>query len=244
MMGTVDPIDRAGALLNVAATLTALGEYDLAKRQLDVVRLLTASSNSLSSTQVPEERVLELQLEIEVVHADIINGGENKKEEALTTLSVLLEKHQSMKSNFRNVYQMIQTRRGFILADLGRWRDALPILEEADSFEKPRELISFYLGHACVATGNYAKGKEKLVAALTLGLPPHFEFRAHCALGEAYYMLRAYLQAKLELEKCAEAANPSYIKQANLWEWLRATCMQLGLTDEAARYAQMARPPT
>lgn len=55
----------------------------------------------------------------------------------------------------------------------------------------------------------------------------------HCALGKAYHKLEDYTQAKLELEKGARMAGPSYIRQAQLWKWLEITCRHWGLTQEA-----------
>jgi tetratricopeptide (TPR) repeat protein len=46
--GTRDPVDKAGVLLNMAATFQALGEYDQAKRQLSAAwSLVPTAGNAL-----------------------------------------------------------------------------------------------------------------------------------------------------------------------------------------------------
>lgn len=141
--------------------------------------------------------------------------------------------------SFARHIEMAQARRGFLLADLGRWKEALPILEEAESFEGRRSEILFYLGHCYVSGGDYSKAKGKIIEALRLGLPRNLEFRAHCELGMAYYRLKDYAQAKLEFERCATNGDPEYIKQAQIWMRLENTCRYLGLKEDADRYASL-----
>jgi tetratricopeptide (TPR) repeat protein len=137
---------------------------------------------------------------------------------------------------------MTQANRAFLLADLGRWKEALPILEEAEKFQNFKEGIAFYLGHCYLSADDYVRAEEKLVEALRLGLPQNLQYRAHCELGMVYASLGNYIQAKAELESCAEKANTGYIKQAQLWKRLQAVCRALGLKDEVERYARLAMP--
>src|SRR5712664_3240202 len=238
---TPDPIDKAGILLNAATTLRALGECDLARSKLDAVRELVPPSQGACSNIESDSRSVFLTISVEIEEADICRVEGNKKE-ALAKLDDLMSRccHKLQEPDFRGSYENIQTLRGFLLVDLGRWNEALPILEEAQSFEEPKALIDFYLGYCYVAAHEHAKGRDRLLNALRSGLPHQLEFRAHCALGKAYHKLEYYAQAKLEFEKCIETADTSYIWEHEIWRWLEITCRHLGLKDEAEKYAGLA----
>jgi len=230
-------------VLYAAASLRAAGEFELARQQLSSIRQILPSLTVLDQDSSTDERRVWLEIAIAFEEADI-DRTEGRTEEALARFQDLLSRFaaQLRQPTYHSDYEMVQTRRAFLLADLGRWVEALPILEQAESYEQSKESTYFYLGYCYVAVGDYVKGEVKLKKALSLGLPPHLEYRAHCALGQAYHKLEDYAQAKLELEKGAGMADSSYIRQAQLWKWLEITCRHLGLTQEAEHYAQLARP--
>lgn len=241
MRTSEDPTDKAAAMLYAAASLKMAGEFEPARQQMKVAReILTNIRQSDTSTN---ERTVWLGIAIGFEEADIDRTA-GRSEEALSKFRDLLSRFavQLRHPSYHSDYEMIQTRRAFMLADLGRWNDALRILEEAESFEQDKGSINFYLGYCYVAVGDHAKGEQKLRKSLEIGLPPHLDYRAHGALGKAYHKLEDYAQAKLELEKGAQTADPSYIRQAQLWKWLEIARRHLGLRDEAEHYAQLARP--
>jgi tetratricopeptide (TPR) repeat protein len=235
---TTDPVDKAGVLLNSVATYIAWGKLELAKRQLDSVQKLVFALKDQD-----DQRVRDLIINLGIAAADI-NAAEGDYEGASVKLGTLLEQHRPelQQPEFQGSYELIQTRRAFLLADIGRWREALPILQMADSFEtQSRALISFYLGHSYVEASESLKGKEKLLEALGIGLPHYLAYRARHALGRAYHNLEAFEQAKIEFEKCVQTADPEYIRRGKLWNWLWSCCTQLGLQKEAAHYANLTR---
>jgi tetratricopeptide (TPR) repeat protein len=181
---TRDPVEQAVVLLNVAATLRALSEFDKAREELSTVRSLIESSDDSSIEVSLDHRLLQLQVSLDFEDADIC-GYEGKLEEALAKFDFLVEKYaQALREpELRQSYEMIQARRGFIFADLGRCREALPVLKEAESFEERKAEIYFYLGHCYLTDREYEKAAEKLVHALRLGLPDSLMYRAHCELG-------------------------------------------------------------
>jgi len=239
--GTEDPVDKAGVFLNVAATFQALGEYDRARQQLRAARTLVLPSDDLSIAASQDRRLVQLEVSFDFEDADI-SSYEGKLEEALAKFDLLLKKYKQVleEPELRESYEMTQARRGFILADLGRCKEALPILEEAESFEGGKGEICFYLGHCYLASRDYSRAVRKLDEALRLGLPRRLEYRAHCELGTAYYQLKDYAKAKLEFERSAETADAEYIQQAQIWKWLENTSRNLGLNDEADRYSRQA----
>jgi hypothetical protein len=57
-----------------------------------------------------------------------------------------------------------------------------------------------------------------------------------------YYNTKNFAKAKHELETGAEKADPSCIKESEIWKWLELTCRALGLKAEAEQYARMQNP--
>jgi len=236
---SADAIDKAGVLLNVAATLQAMGEYEQARRQLTAARSLMPSSEDSSGSVLPDHRLLQLELSLDLEDADI-SSYEGKIEEALTKFDLLLKKYAGWlkEPELRESYETIQLRRGFILADLGRYKEATTILEEAESFVHRNAELYFYLGHSYLGMPDYKRAIGKFADALKLGLPRNLEYRAHCELGIANFRLGDYVRAKMEFEKSAETADAEYIQQAQIWKWLEQTSGALGLKDLADRYSK------
>ncbi len=237
---TPDPLDKAGALLYAANTLEMSGQCEAATTKLSAVRALMEDYPKSER----DERFAALELFFDFEDANLFwLRGENP-EAALRRFEAVLRKHTlpSKDPRARDFYEGIQTRRAFVLADLGRWKEALPILEGITSPQGYKEGIAFYLGHCYVEAGDYHRAEEKLTEALKLGLPSHLEYCAHCELGTTYYHLENYARAKEEFEKGAEQADASYIKQSQVWKWLEMTCRALGLKAEAEHYARMALP--
>jgi len=239
---TVDPLEKAGILLYVANTLQSLRQGEAATAQLSAARALIEEYRPSKSLEDEKFAATELFLDFEEANLLWVRG--ENPQAALNRFEAVLTKHRLTPNDprFRNFFEMIQTRRAFILADLGRWKEALPILE---GIKSPQEFIggiAFYLGHCYLAAGEYDRATEKLTQALQLGLSSSLEYRAHCELGMTYYNLKDYAKAKQELEKSAEHADAAYISQSQIWKWLEMTCRALGLEAEAQLYAHMTLP--
>lgn len=237
----VDPVDKAGVLLNIAATFQSLGEYDQARKELSSARGLIGSPDTSSVEFAKDSRLLQLEVSLDFEEADILSF-EGRIQEALAKFDLMLKKYgpRLREAELRESYEMIQSRRGFILGDLGRCKEALPILEEAESFESRKAEIYFYLAHCYVSERQYENAQGKFTQALVLGLPHNLEYRAHCELGIVQYRLKNYTQAKEEFVRCGSTADSEYLKEAQIWKWLEITCRSLGLKDEADRYARLA----
>ena len=240
---TPDPVDRAGILWSAAATSRALGDLNLANRYVREARALVPALDS-ASPRDPDERLISLLIGIVTEEANLCYAA-GSQNEALTQLNNLVSNHAQTLADptFRDSYFVVQRLRAFLLADLGNWREALPILEEIQSFEGgAKDLINFYLGHCYLAADEYLKAKPRLIEALKLGLPPNFEYRAHCELGSVYFHLQHYARAKIEFEETAKTADPGYMRDSKVWKWLELTCKHLGLNEEATDYAKRATP--
>jgi tetratricopeptide (TPR) repeat protein len=237
---TVDQIDKAAVILHAARTLKSLERYDEASAQLGAARSIVAEY--LGPQPAADDRLshLEIYLDYEDAHLAWLQG---KSEEALDRFECALERYRNRlhEPDFTGFYELMQTQCAFTLVDLGRWREAIPILEQAQEYTEYKAGIAFYLGHCYVSAQKYAKAKSKLLEALGLGLPPHLEYRAHHALGAAYYALGGFAQAKLEFEKAVETAEPGYFKGVEIWKMLEISCRKLRLMEDAKRYAKMAK---
>jgi tetratricopeptide (TPR) repeat protein len=241
-IATDDLFEKAGMLLNLAHTLKAAGTLDLARTQLNAAReLLILPPNTVLGNADDENR-RRLLIWAELEDARIVGADEALQREALTSLNRILTDHQSelCRPNFAEIYQAVQRDRGFFLTNLGSCKEALPILEEADSADPHDRWTLFYLGHCYSLTGKFLDARRKLEEAIRLGLTPDYEGRARCALGATYYELGDYAKAKSELEQGIKTASPRYLKEAAIWRWLEYTCFNLGLKAEAEHYRRLA----
>jgi tetratricopeptide (TPR) repeat protein len=154
---TADPFDKAGALLYAANTLELSGQVEAATAKIRAVRSLIEEHRTPMS--VRDEKFAALELFLDYEDANLLwRRGENP-EAALNRFDATLKKHKLDAANkkdslapidrhSRDSYESIQIRRAFILADLGRWNEALPILEGIESPQEFREGVAFYLGLA------------------------------------------------------------------------------------------------
>jgi tetratricopeptide (TPR) repeat protein len=248
---TADPLDKAGALLYAANTLEMSGQIEAATTKVKEVRALMEEYSPPMSLRDEKFAALELFLDYEDANLLWLRG--ENPDAALNQFDAALKKHRldaALKKDglapkdlhSRDFYESIQIRRAFILADLGRWKEALPILEAIKSPQEYREGVAFYLGHCYLAAHDYISAEQKLTEALRLGgLPRSLEYRAHCELGMTYYNLKDYAKAKEELEKGAQMADATYVRESQIWRWLELTCRALGAKTEA-EYARMSRP--
>ena len=243
--GADRPLDKAGMLLNVAHASKEMGQFDLARSHLEATRDLLRLPSGITLSNVDEENRRGLVIGVELEDARIF-AGEHELQAAIDKLDLLLAKHRSdlLKPNFADINQTVQRDRAFVLADLGRFKEALSVLDELYSTDPHERWILFYLGYCYLCTGKYVDAQLKLVEAIQSGLPEEFEGRAHCMLGAACYELRDFARAKLELQKGVETASLKFIKEAGIWSRLRDACLSLGLRAEAERYASLASKPS
>lgn len=130
MAVTEDSIDRAGILLNLAATLTELARFDEARTQLQAGQALLLSARRDSPDGSDDLKIQDLEVCFEFQEAYICRA-EGKYDEALSRLDALLAKHEKVLGlpEMRANYELIQCRRALLLGDLGRCNEAIPMLE-------------------------------------------------------------------------------------------------------------------
>lgn len=197
---TADPLEKAWPLLYAVNTLQTLEREEAATNQLSSVRQLIEKHRTPHSAK--DEKFVPAEIFLDFVDAVILSRRRGSEEAVLARFDAVLHKHEQALKNerARGLYEGIQIRRAFILADLGHWKEALPILKGIKSPEEYKEGVAFCLGHCYVCAGEYGKAKPYLVEALGLGLPLHLEYRARFELGIVYMALGGYARAKIEFE--------------------------------------------
>jgi tetratricopeptide (TPR) repeat protein len=233
---------KAGIILNAATALTALHEFDTSRRQLAYVRDLIAVPPQATLSVSEQDEVLRLKMDVEIEEAQILSE-EGRIPESIDKFGKILEEHQlELKTpKFIEEYDVIQSRRAFLWTDIGRFKEALPLLEEIESRQTQNAIFHFYLGHCYAVTEDYDRALERLEKSIRLGLPCDFDFQAHCSLGMALYGKHEYARAKIEFEMGIKTATPRYILEAQIWKWLEYCCKGLGLEEEANTYALLRK---
>jgi tetratricopeptide (TPR) repeat protein len=171
-----------------------------------------------------------------------------KREEGALKFKRILETNQELlgSSEHRDLYEDIQERRAFLLAGLGSYSDAMPILKEALTFTTDRSdphLVHFYLGVCHDAASESSLAKEEFLRAISLGLDNRFEASARYRLAMIYFMSRAFAQAKLHLESAlAVPGGVADIQlRKNIFQGLSRTCHYLGEPQEEQKYLELAQ---
>jgi tetratricopeptide (TPR) repeat protein len=128
-----DPLDKAGALIYGANTLEMSEQIEAAAAQLNVARSLMKEHSDRNLGRDEEFAALQLFLDYEDANICWLQSG--GLETALNKFETTIKKHDlknvrrkpnmtPKESHAYSFYQAIEIRRGFILADLGRWKEA------------------------------------------------------------------------------------------------------------------------
>ena len=232
-------IEKAGILLNLADTLTELGESNLASNQLRSARELLSIGKSEHLSPSEEIELKRLVMGVEVQDADILRA-DGQFQNALEKLQDLVRRYRD-DPQLVEEFDVLRMQQAFLLCGVGRYEEALPILQDLASKHPRNGAVLFHLGHSYVTLKDFASSKPILEEALSIELPEGFEFQAHCSLGMALYGLQDYSAAKREFEIGSKTATPHYLKDAHIWRWLECTCEALGQAEEAHYYSLLTK---
>lgn len=240
---TDNALKKACILLNAATNLTQSHEQERSRNHLNQIRELLGTLNPSTLSQDEQDEFIHVAVGIEIEEAEVL-VTEGKIEAAIEQLAATLEKFKAEIKEPRRIpiYDEINTRRAYILADLELFDEAIPRLEESEHRRNDDSIFLFYLGACYYRAKRFGEAQQKLERSLSLGPRRGIAFQAHATLGQVFYETGDYLRAKKQLETSASLAPPDYIKHAQLWKWLEYTCISLGLKEDARRYGQLARP--
>jgi tetratricopeptide (TPR) repeat protein len=232
---TDDPDEKAASFANEHKCYCQLGWLDKANALMRQIRSLPHQDKFV-------RMIVDFADACMMAQMAKLDEGALKFEQILDSNRELLTS-----SDNRNLYEDIQGRRAFLLAGLGRYTEALPLLEEAGSFtngESDPKLVHFYLGVCYDAASESSLAKEEFLRAVDLGLDAQFEASARYRVAMLYFTSGAFGQAKLHLE-CA-LALPEGVAEMQLrkyiYQGLSRTCHYLGEFQEEQKYLKLAQP--
>jgi tetratricopeptide (TPR) repeat protein len=228
---TEDLEEKASLLLNEARCYRLLGELPKAKERLSLALKVAPRTQTLLYVW-EEDAVLHWQ------------AGEREK--ALNILERLQADYCRLLlgPEHGDLRARLQSSRGMLLAELGRYQQAVPLLQESlDSnpavIDKDRVLYD--LGLSYLQLSRYAEAERMLAHLLSKGAPPDLAPGSHLYLGEAYFQQGVYAKAMMEFEWCLAHASENWIPRAYIYKWLATTARRLRMTDEAKRYEEAAK---
>ena len=233
---STDPSEKASFLLAAATCHAILGNQESVRRCLDEARRLAPEDDTAFWMNAELQEAL-------------WHSNEGSNEQSLAILDLLLSDFadELKQPQFRYLYEKAQFARGLALADLERFRDARPVLEEAESFdliEGDRGLLFFDLGACHLVSDEDASALHCFLEAKRIGLGPAWQATLHFYIGRAYYRLKDYSKAKLEFlecERCLKSGIPGPAT-SDLYKLLAYSCSGLGQNAEAEMYSRLAKP--
>lgn len=229
-----EPEDRFGVLLGVAGCLAKLGRFEEARHRLrEAAGFLSVDDDN--------------HVHVEFAEAGILTA-EGEREKALKILDGVASSKPRVLRAVRGeeLYTEVEARRGFLLAELHRYKEARPILEKALTRGFDDASLPYYLGMTYFSLDEFDGAKKYISEALSKGVSGAWQFQSHTHLGAIYFREGAYAKAKLEYEH-AEALTSvvgatSEVKN-KLYKWLSLICKELGEGEEAERYKGLAAQP-
>ena len=162
---------------------------------------------------------------------------------ALNLLQKMFKRYGEMllHPQLRDVFEEVQWRRGILLAAFGKFREALPLLQESLNF---KSLLTgdlyFQLGRCYFDSGDREHAREALTKALAMGLDDASASTAHFNLGTIFIGQEAYAKAVEELKIAETCANRARAPKTYIYKALATSYGKLGMHDEARHYAQLA----
>ncbi len=238
--GILEPMDKAALLYHETLFLEEMSRIPEARLSLEELKRIIAAI--VESPSDREEFNVRATLSVMFQHAELrVTVAEGKEVEALALTEDLLSRYpkQLRIAECLTIFNEVKTLRGILLADVGRWAEARPFLEQATPPDAWSSHILYYLGHCYYEFQEYGRARDKLVEALNRGVPGRWQGMAHYVLGLVYYHLSDLKAAKCQFELCLKTADPTYLDKTNIWEWLEATSRGLGLEEDVEKYKRM-----
>jgi tetratricopeptide (TPR) repeat protein len=174
------------------------------------------------------------------VQIDVLEGNWHH---ALSLLQKMVKGYGKMllHPQLRDVYEEVQWRRGMLLAAYGKFREALPLLQESLNFEfLVTGDLYFQLGRCYVDSGDREHAREALLKALEIGLDDASASTAHFNLGAILMRQEAYAKAVDELKLAKTCANKAGASNPHIHKALAISYAQLGMFKEAKDHARLA----
>jgi len=232
---TDDLNEKIQAFGNLVVCYRLLGSLSDARAAWQNARELASSTTEVQP---------DLDLYINFLDACLLNE-EGKIEEASKKFTRLFHDYaDAFKSpENRELYEDIQHRRANTLIELGRFREALPLLEEVITFDLPpsdKIKLLCHLGDCCIDIEDYESARRHYESAQEMGMPKEWESRSRYYLGIAYAKLDLFHKAKQEFEFCESKLAGYDLPLRDLYKWLAFVSKRLGETDKVREYTRLS----
>jgi tetratricopeptide (TPR) repeat protein len=174
----------------------------------------------------------------------LFDEADGQTSRTLRKLNRILKQYAALwkSGDTSDLYEELQFNRGRLLTTIGDQRLVLPVLEECLSFQRPKhpELYA-NLGICYFKAEQWEKAVENLKLALSKGLSPDHSSASHYYLGRVSYLNGALPKAMKEFEQALEDASATGTSRKVIYDALAKSCQHLGLSEESAKYAQLAK---
>lgn len=226
-MEAQDETSRFDCVYGELLSLFALGRMAEARRLIQVVR------NTFGGIDEAMARVDMTEIRLD--------SQEDKWDRVLPSLERMVDRYGDMLHDprLRDMYEQVQLRRGIRLADLGRFAEALPLLEEAASFGPPAaDGILYYELGRCYVDGDRAG--EAFKKALSMGLNDSHAASAHYNLAVILIRKESCARAVEELRLAEQLVDKVGTSKDHIYKAMAVAFHKLGMDKEAMHYAKMA----
>lgn len=230
-----DSNEKASLMLNEMRCYSSLGQLTKAEHILSQIRSLA-----------PDDTVVNVNVDFGAACL-LAQRGEFKK--ALLEYERILQEYVSLlaRPEYRNLYQDIQQRRGVAFVNLGKYAEALPILEQATTFTtlgvEGEQEIRLYLGISYNGLHQEGRAKKEFLAVIAFNIENDIEAQAHYRVGVLYFREGAFAQAKQQLERLLQTHQGEIpnLPVKYVYEQLSRACHYLGEERNAKEYMKKAK---
>jgi len=227
----IEPVEKAVYMYGEAVCLLRLGRFEEARR-CNRQAIAICPSNEIQS-----------RVDLNEV---FLCWEERKFQKCLDMLNRMLKDYSALlcTPDFRDLYEQVQFRRGILLTEFSRPREARPLLEEGLSFDLDAEdkaKLLYYLGLAFFNLGDKKQAKARFLEALQGRNDDDASILARYYLGVIYSEEGAYGKALQEFERVEPHASRASIENEKIYGWLARTYRLTGNSSEAERCEKLAR---
>jgi tetratricopeptide (TPR) repeat protein len=221
---------RADYIYGQLQALMRLGRTDEARKLLHIAR------QSFGDTDEAHARGDLIQVQLDSL--------EGKWESVLPLLNHMVKRYGDILRHpqVRDVYEEVELRRGMLLAHLGRFREALPLLEECLNFTGPliTSHLFYELGRCYVDAGDLDRARSSFTRAFGLGLDEVRTSSAHFNLGRIHMRNEAYAKALTEFELAEAHADAAKTSKKSIYKAMSVSYDKLGQAEKARTYLELA----
>jgi tetratricopeptide (TPR) repeat protein len=230
-----DANERADLLAGAEIEYCILGRLAEARQIVDELLAMETSD--------PEIR---LSIEFDDACLLLLEGRTADGAEAFASM---LQRHRELLERpwLRFLYEEIQWRRAVALVELRRFGEALPILQEAVSFDledvEHEQRVWVALGDCLYDAKDFESAREAFIRAIDFGLKNAIEEVARYDFAQVCVKTRGFAQARQQLETILRdfPTENSFLPRKYVYVLLSRACSGLGDRQAAESYTELAK---